>query len=294
MSTEAQQTGDGAAVAGERHAVGHRQPHGQDLRARDLRRHGPGDRPAPDQGLRGRLRPDDLRPGVHEHRVVPVGDHLHRRRQGDPRVPRLPDRAARRSTSTYLEVAYLLIHGELPTEQQLRRLGLRHHGPHVRPREREGLHAGVPPRRPPDGDAAGLGRRALDLLPRRQRHRRPREPDDADHPAHREDADAGRLRLPPLQRPALRLSRQRPEVPRQLPGDDVQDDRAEVRAGPPARAGARHPLHPPRRPRAELLDERRAQRRLLAGRSVLGGRRRRRRRSTARCTAAPTRRSCGC
>ena len=53
-------------------------------------------------------------------------------------------------------------------------------------------------------------------------------------------------------------------------------DRAQVRARSPARARARRPLHPPRRPRAELLDERGAQRRLLAGRSVLGGGRRRR------------------
>ena len=57
----------------------------------------PRDRPAPDQGRRRRLRADGLRPGVHEHRVVPLGDHLHRRRQGHPRVPRLPDRAARRA-----------------------------------------------------------------------------------------------------------------------------------------------------------------------------------------------------
>ncbi len=27
----------------------------------------------------GRLRDDDLRPGLPEHRLVPVGDHLHRR-----------------------------------------------------------------------------------------------------------------------------------------------------------------------------------------------------------------------
>ena len=57
----------------------------------------------------------------------------------------------------------------------------------------------------------------------------------------------------------------------------VQDDRAQVPAGPPARAGARHPLHPARRPRAELLDQRGARGRLLAGRPVLGGRGRRRR-----------------
>ena len=50
----------------------------------------------------------------------------------------------------------------------------------------------------------------------------------------------------------------------------LQDDRAQVPAGSAAGAGARHPVHPARRPRAELLDHRGALGRLLAGRSVLG------------------------
>ena len=70
---------------------------GQDLRGPDRGRDGPRHRPARDQGRRRRLRPDDLRPGVHEHRVVPLRDHVPRRRAGHPRVPRLPDRAARRA-----------------------------------------------------------------------------------------------------------------------------------------------------------------------------------------------------
>ena len=196
--------------------------------------------------------------------------------------------------STYLEVAYLLVHGELPTSQAARGVDRRDHDPHLRARERQGLHAGLPPRRPPDGDAARLGRRAVDLLSRRQRHQGSGEPPHPDHPAHRQDADARRLRLPPQHGDALRLSRQRPGLQRQLPEHDVQDDRAQVRARSAARARAGHPLHPPRRPRAELLDERGAQRRLLAGRSVLGDRGRASRRSTARCTAAPTRPSCAC
>ena len=57
-----------------------------------------------------------------------------------------------------------------------------------------------------------------------------------------------------------------------------------------ARARARRAVHPARRSRAELLDQRDALGRQLAGRSLLGRRRRRSRRSTARCTAAPTRR----
>ncbi len=277
MSTEAQQSGDGGGVAQAAETLSITDNRtGKTLRGRDHGRHGAGDGPAPDQGRRRRLRAHDLRPGVHEHRVVPVGDHVHRRRQGHPRVPRLSDRAARRALD--------LPRGGLPAHPRraadgraAARLDVRDHGPHVRARERQELHAGLPPRRPPDGDAAGLGRRPLDLLPRRQRHRRPRQPDDADHPADREDADAGRLRLPPLQRPALRLSRQRPQVLGQLPRDDAQDDRAEVRARSPDRACARHPVHPARRPRAELLDERGAQRRLLAGRPLLRRGRRHRR-----------------
>ncbi len=46
---------------------------------------------------------------------------------------------------------------------------------------------------------------------------------------------------------------------------------------PGARAGARRPLHPPRRPRAELQHEHDAEHRQLAGRSVFVARRRRRR-----------------
>ncbi len=75
----------------------------------------------------------------------------------------------------------------------------------------------------------------------------------------------------------------------QLPLDDLQDDRAEVPARSAARARARRALHPPRRPRAELLDQRGAQRRLLAGGPVLGGRRRR----GGAVRAAPRRRQRG-
>ena len=138
--------------------------------------------------------------------------------------------------STYLEVAYLLVHGELPDAGAAGRVDPRDHHPHVRARERQGVHAGLSPRRPPDGDAAGLGRRAVDLLSRRQRDQGPRQPLHPDHPPDRQDADAGGLRLPPLARPAVRLSRQRAGLPGQLPRDALPDDRAQVRA---RRAAAR-------------------------------------------------------
>ena len=47
------------------------------------------------------------------------------------------------------------------------------------------------------------------------------------------------------------------------------EDRAHPEAG--ALEGPRRPLHPPRRPRTELLDQRRARRRLLRRRPLLGG-----------------------
>ena len=74
--------------------------------------------------------------------------------------------------STYLEVAYLLIHGELPTQEQYDAVGARHHVPHVHPRERaQAVPRGLPLRRPPDGHARLGRRRAVDVLPRRQGHR---------------------------------------------------------------------------------------------------------------------------
>ena len=54
--------------------------------------------------------------------------------------------------STYLEVAYLLLYGELPNEAQLKAVDLRRHPPHVHPREHaQAVRRRVPLRRPPDG-----------------------------------------------------------------------------------------------------------------------------------------------
>ena len=83
-----------------------------------------------------------------------------------------------------------------------------HHPLHLHPRERtEALPRRVPLRRPPHGHAGLRGGCPLYLLPRCQGHFRHRVAEQADRPAHRQDADPGRRR-PPLQRGhALRLSR---------------------------------------------------------------------------------------
>ena len=57
-------------------------------------RHDSRDRSPADQGQRRRFRDDDVRSGVHEHRLVQEQDHVHRRRQGDPALPGIPHRAA--------------------------------------------------------------------------------------------------------------------------------------------------------------------------------------------------------
>ena len=75
----------------------------------------------------------------------------------------------------------------------------------------------------------------------------------------------------------VRLPGQRAELHGQLPADDVQDERAQVQGEPGPREGARGPLHPARRPRAELLDVGDAQHRLVRGRPLLRGGRRHRR-----------------
>ena len=67
--------------------------------------------------------------------------------------------------STFLEVSYLLLNGELPTQTQLDDVGAQHHVPHVHPREPQAVHPGLPLRRPSDGDADGVGQRTVDLLP---------------------------------------------------------------------------------------------------------------------------------
>ena len=180
--------------------------------------------------------------------------------------------------STYLEVAYLLVNGELPTQRAARRAGptRSRSTPSCTRTSRTSCRASATTPTRWGCCSASVG--ALSTF----------YPDakDINDPESRHIQTIRLIAKMPtlaafayrhMPRPAVRLPRQRPVLLGELPRDDVQDDRAEVRARPAARARARRPLHPPRRPRAELLDERGAQRRLLAGRPVLGGRRRRRR-----------------
>ena len=98
----------------------------------------------------GRLRADDVRPGVHEHRELPQRHHLHRRRQGHPALSRLSDRAAGRGQR--------LPRNRLPdpvrrAADRVAAAGVdaRDHAPHDAAREHQEVHGGLPVRRAPDG-----------------------------------------------------------------------------------------------------------------------------------------------
>jgi len=197
--------------------------------------------------------------------------------------------------SSYLEVAYLLIHGELPTKEQL------DHWEHEITIHTtvHGEHQGVPPGLPlRDAHPMGMLLSCVGALSTFY-------PDASDIESEEERHMAAvRLiaKMPTLAAFAYRHSLglpynypdTRPELPRQLPLDDVQDDRGEVRAGRTSRARARHPLDPSRGPRAELLDQRGYAPSARRGSIPTPPSRPALRRCTARCTAARTRPCCGC
>ena len=131
--------------------------------------------------------------------------------------------------SNYLETAYLILHGELPTTAQYEAwvYNITHHTMvHENIKELMAASATTPiPWACSCSTVAALSTfypEAKDIHDPRVR-RRP------DLPAHRQDAHPGRLRLPPLGGDALRLPRQRPLLLRQLPADDVQDGRGPTR-----------------------------------------------------------------
>ena len=134
---------------------GHRQPHRQDLRAADHGRHDPRRwtcaRSRSTRTTSGCMSYD---PAFTNTASCRSRDHLHRRRRGRSSNTAATRSSSSASTRTYLEVAYLLIFGELPTAGPARALGLRHHPPHLRPRGHQAALRGLPLRRPPDGDAA--------------------------------------------------------------------------------------------------------------------------------------------
>ena len=95
----------------------------------------------------------DPRRRVHQHRVVHVGDHLHRRRRGHPALPRLPDRAARGAVDLPRDVvpAHLRRAADAPTE--LADFESAHQAAHDAARGPAPVLRRLPARRAPDAGA---------------------------------------------------------------------------------------------------------------------------------------------
>ena len=228
---------------------------GREYELPDRGRTDPRHRPPPDQGPGRRLRPDDLRPGLHEHGGVPERHHLHRRRRGDPPLPRLPDRAGRRA-------------GQLPRDglpADRGRAADRDAAPGVRTRTSATTPTSTRTSRSSSRASATTRIRwACCSAPSGRSRRSIPTPSTSTTPP---TATLQRVRLlakaPTIAAFAFRHSRglpfvfprQRPRLHRQLRQHDVQHRRA-ARAEQGAAAGARDPADPARRPRAELLDQR--------------------------------------
>ena len=238
------------------------------------------------------LRPDrdvHLRSRLHLDRELRVRDHLHRRRRGRAALSRLPDRAARRARRLPRD----LLSPALRRAADRRPEGgfrLPRHAPHHGARADDAVLPGLPPRRAPDGDHGRLRRRALGLLPRLDRHLGSAPAHGRLHAHDRQDADARRDGLQVLDRPAVRVSAERPRLHLELPAHVLRGAVRGVQGQPGAVAGARPHLHPARRPRAERLDLDGAARRLVRRQPLRLHRGRRSPACGGRPMAAPTRR----
>ena len=111
---------------------------------------------------------------------------------------------------SFLEVAYLLLRGELPSEAELKRWSARvmqHSMLHENLKKfMEGFHYDAHPMSMLISTVAA----AFHLLSGSQEHPRSRDPQTADPPPDRQDPHPGRLRVPPSQRDAVYLPRSRP------------------------------------------------------------------------------------
>ena len=268
-------------------------PHGQVVHGPDRRRRDPRDGPAADQGRRRRLRADELRPGVHEHRVVPQRDHVHRRRQGNPALPRLS-----RSSSSPRRRRFSRSRGCCATASCRRSSNTTSgcttsRSTRTCTRTSSGSSRGSATTRIRCRCCAAAVAALSSFYPEAKNIHRPGAALHLDHPAAREGADAGRVLLPAREGPAVRLSRQRPLVRRELP----VDGRAHVRS----RSTRRIPmfvkaievlfiLHADHEQNCSTNAVRAVG--LVARRSVLAPSPPASRRCTARCTAARTSRCC--
>ena len=134
---------------------------------------------------------------------------------------------------------------------------------HDAARRRQALLRRIPQGCAPDGDALRRRQRDVDLLPGHRRPARSRAGRAHHHPPDGQAADDRRVLVQDVDRPAVPLPRQLARSHRELHAHDVRGADRAVRGQPDGRTRAQAAAHPPRRPRAELLDVDGAPRRLV-------------------------------
>ena len=170
--------------------------------------------------------------------------------------------------STFIEVSYLLIYGELPTTEQLENFTTRIQRHTLLHEDLKRFFDGFPRNAHPMPVLSSAVNALERLLPGFAGPVRRRAGRAVDHPAAGQAAHHRGVRLQEVRRPTVPVPGQLAHPGRELPADDVRLPRRALRGRPRGRAGARHAAHPARGPRAELLDVDGAARRLVAGQPV--------------------------
>ena len=160
--------------------------------------------------------------------VVQEPHHVHRRRQGHPQLPRLSRSSSSRRRARYLETAYLLLQRRAADASAQHEAWVHDVTHHTMVHENiKELHRRLPLRRAPHGHAR------CRRWPR-SRPSIPRPRTSTTREVRQQQIFRLIAKMPTLAAfayrhshgPALRLPGQRPQLRRQLPPDDVPDDRA--------------------------------------------------------------------
>ena len=173
-----------------------------------------------------------------------------------------------REKSTFIEVSYLLIYGELPTADELEKFTTQIQRHTLLHEDLKRFFDGFPRNAHPMpvlSSAVNALSRVLPGLGGPAGQGAGRAVDD---PAAGQAAHDRRLRLQEVGRPAVPLPGQLADAGGELPADDVRVPGRALRGRPRDRAGAGPAADPARRSRAELLDVDGAAGRLVAGQPV--------------------------
>ncbi len=154
--------------------------------------------------------------------------------------------------SSFMEVSYLLLHGELPTQEELNGFDKSIRGAHDDQRVVAALLQRLPSQRPSDGH--GFWRRRVDVgvLSRQYGHQKSTRPRRLRLPHHREAADHRRGRIQAFARAAVRLPAKPTRILQQPTAHVLCRSVGRVRGESGRRGSAGPAVHSACRPRAKL------------------------------------------